>query len=239
MSGGIRALKSLDVLSNNLANVNTTGFKADRPTFALHTPAQANVDPDSAEGRLAAAWAVMDGEATDFTQGSLRTTGGDTDLALEGEGFFRVAGDNDKTLLTRDGSFLVDAEGFLATRGGERVLDNAGQTLKIGAGEMLVNPKGEVRVDGAVVGTLGFADVEDRTALAKIGGNRWEVAEGTELLEATPAVRQYVLEGSNVEPVRALTGLIAINRYFEAFSKTLETSSQIDRQLNTIGRIDR
>ena len=241
MSGGTRALKMLDVLSNNLANVNTTGFKSDRATFTLHSPTQAQgLDPDSAEARLAAAWTTLDGEATDFTQGSIQPSGSATHFALSGDGFFQVAGADGAVRLTRDGSFAVDTEGMLATRGGDRVLDDKGSSIKVGAGDLVVDEGGEVRVDGKVVGRIGFVDVADRDALSKVAGNRFETGAGQALVEANPQVRQFHLEGSNVQAVRALTELVAISRYYEAFSKSLETSSEMDQQLNTtVGRIDR
>ncbi len=241
MSGGTRALHMLDVLSNNLANVNTTGFKADRATFTLHSPVQAEgLDPDSAEARLAAAWTSLDGEATDFSQGSLQASGSQTHFALSGDGFFQVEGQDGVVRLTRDGSFQVDLEGMLATRGGDRVLDDKGGTLKVGSGQLQVDPSGEVKVDGKVLGRVGFVDVADRALLSKVAGNRFETAPGQQLVEAAPQVKQFHLEGSNVEAVRALTQLVAISRYYEAFSKSLETSSEMDQQLNTtVGRIDR
>jgi flagellar basal-body rod protein FlgF len=241
MSGGMRAMRMLDVLSNNLANVNTTGFKGDRATFALHAPAQAQgLDPNSAEARLAEAWNTLDGEATDFTQGNLGESGSPTHLALAGEGFFKLQGADGVITLTRDGSFVVDTEGMLAARGGQRVLDTSDAPIKIDAGELLIDASGEVKVSGKRVADLAVVDVADRTGLSKLAGNRFELAAGQELIEGEGQVHQFALEGSNVQPVRALTELIAISRYYEAFSKSLETSSELDQQLNTtVGRIDR
>jgi flagellar basal-body rod protein FlgG len=241
MSGGTRALKMLDVLSNNLANVNTTGFKADRATFTLHSPTQAaNLDPDSAEARLAAAWTTLDGEATDFSQGSLQPSGSATHFALIGDGFFQLEGGDGVIRLTRDGSFVADPEGLLAGRSGDRVLDDKGSTIKVGGGQLVVDEGGEVKVGGKVVGRIGFVDVADRDALSKVAGNRFETGAGQALVQAAPQVRQFHLEGSNVQAVRAMTELVAISRYYEAFSKSLESSSEMDQQLNnTVGRIDR
>jgi len=238
----MRALKMLDVLSNNLANVNTTGFKGDRATFALHAPNLADgVDPDSAEARLAEAWNALDGEATDFSQGSLQPSGSPTHMALQGEGFFGVKGEDGVVRLTRDGSFTLDTEGYLSTRHGERVLDDKGDAIKVPAGDLVIEGSGEMKVGDKSIATIGVLDVADREAISKIGGGRWELAEGTATIAAEGVVvRQSHLEGSNVEPVRALTELIAISRYYEAFTKSLETSTELDQQLNTSdGRIDR
>lgn len=242
MSGGMRALKMLDVLSNNLANVNTTGFKGDRATFALHAPeGGTGFDPDSAEARLAAAWNTLDGEATDFSQGSLQPSGSSTHMALLGEGFFAVEGTDGEVRLTRDGSFTLDVDGYLSTRHGERVLDDKGQAVLVPPGDLVIEGSGEMKVNGNRIAQLGVLDVEDPDTISKVGGGRWELAQGTATIAAEGTlVRQSHLEGSNVEPVRALTELIAISRYYEAFTKSLDTSTELDQQLNTsVGRIDR
>jgi flagellar basal-body rod protein FlgG len=241
MSGGMRALRSLEVLSNNLANVNTTGFKQDTPVFKLHSPEAAEAyGKDNAASRLAAAWSSLDSEATDFTQGSLQTTGNAMDFALNGDGFFAVQKLDGEVFLSRDGSFQVDAEGFLASRAGHRVLGADSQPIKLPAGEPVVDDSGVVRVADKAVGTIGVFDVADREGLVKMGGNLWTNPDGDPLLPAGGQVRQYHLEGSNVEPIRALTELIAVTRYYEAFKNTLNTSGELDRQLAAqVGKIDR
>jgi flagellar basal-body rod protein FlgG len=241
MSGGIRALSSLDTLSNNLANINTTGFKADRPTFSLRAPAHSkNIEMDSAEGRLAAAFSVLDGQATDYSQGSLRDTGGRTDLAIKGDGFFRVADEDGKVHLTRDGSFQLSPEGTLITRDGFKVQSSTGGNIQVGGeGELVISEEGQVRIGEEVRGQIAVVDIEDRTKLSKVGGNRWAIDEDTELKKGTGAIAHRFLEASNVQPVRALTELIAVSRYYEAFQKGLEASGKLDDALNTqVGRIN-
>jgi len=241
MSGGMRALRSLEVLSNNLANVNTTGFKRDTPVFKLHSPAAADAyGKNSAEARLAQAWSSLDSDATDFTQGSLKTTGNTMDFALNGEGFFAMQNTKGEVFLSRDGSFGVDKEGYISSRAGHRVLGADNQPIKLPNGDPVVDDSGVIRVGGRTVGTVGVFDVADRDVLAKMGGNMWTNAAGDPLAPAGAQVRQYHLEGSNVEPIRALTELIAVTRYYEAFKNTLNTSSELDQQLNTqVGKIDR
>ncbi|HCP45080.1 MAG TPA: hypothetical protein DIU15_03510 [Deltaproteobacteria bacterium] len=240
MSGGMRALQSLDTLSNNLANVNTNGFKADRPTFSLHAPAHARgVPADSAEGRLAAAFSVLDGEATDYSQGALKETGTSTDFAIKGDGFFRVGGEDGQTFFTRDGAFRVSPDGFLVTRDGLKVQNSTGGNLQVGTANFTVDESGQIRAGEEVKGTIAIADVEDRSILAKSGSNRWTVPPKVEFLKGTGQMAQGYLEGSNVQPVRALTELIAVSRYYEAFQKGLEASGALDQQLNTqVGRAD-
>jgi flagellar basal-body rod protein FlgF len=242
LSGGLRSMRSLDVLANNLANVNTTGFKADRVRFELTSAA--NGQPSgSADSRLGEAFVTTSTEVTDYSQGMLRETGNPTDFALQGEsGFFRLEAQGDGgPLLSRAGAFHVDPEGFLAARGGERVLDPAGKPIAIPkAGPIEVDHQGGIRVGGTSVGRLAVVDVADRAALAKVGGGRWEAPPDAELVPTAAEVVQGHLESSNVEPVQALTELIAITRYFEAFQKNLDASSKLDEALNSqVGRLDR
>ena len=241
MSGGIRAMRQLEVVSNNLANVNTAGFKADRPSFTLHAPRGAPTE--GAEARLAGSFATMDGAHTDWSQGALRDTGARTDLALIGEsGFFRLeAGEGDAadSFLTRDGAFVVDTEGYLAARSGHRVLDPSGAAVQVGMAGFEVNAQGDVLVDGGKRGAIGVFDVEDRLLLDKVGGNRFAVPAGTEVTVAAAEVVQGSLEASNVEPVRALTELIALSRYYQAFQRNLQTSSELDKALSDrVGKVD-
>ena len=240
MSGGARALKALDVLSNNLANVNTTGFKADRPTFRLHQPDQA-VQGSESEKRLAGAWSTLDGTHTDFGQGALNQTGSASHFALMGLGFFQLAAPEELggVQLTRDGSFQVDGEGVLVARSGQAVLSDKGDPIKVGQGHFEVDESGRVRVDGEERGRIGVADVTDIERLQKLQGNRFGLSEGQEVTVVGGTVKQFNLEGSNVSPVTSLTQLIALSRYYESFQKSLETSSSLDQQLNTVGRIDR
>ena len=168
MSGGLRAMRELEAVSNNLATVNTTGYKAARLIFKLHAPEAAKgLEKDSSASRLAHAWSALDSEAIDFRQGSLRETGSLTHLALDGQGFFRVENvEGGPDLLTRDGSFELDADGFLVTSGGRRVLDDTAKPISVGAGQLEILTSGEVRVDAEKVATLASVDVQDRTTLS-------------------------------------------------------------------------
>ena len=242
MTGGARALKALDTLANNLANVNTNGFKADRPSFRLHRPDAADgLSADDPQSRLGAAWATLDGQHTDFSQGSLQGTGSATHLALQSQGFFQLdaPGAIGGVQLTRDGSFEVDAEGYLASRSGQRVLSVKGEPIKLEGGAVEVTKQGQVKVAGADVAQIAVVTTADPNALSKIDGNRYALNEGQQVAEVGGLVKQFHLEGSNVSPVSSLTQLVALSRYYESFQKTLETASELDQQLTSVGRIDR
>jgi flagellar basal body rod protein FlgG len=240
MSGGIRALKTLDSVANNLANLNTTGFKADRPTFKLEAPAQSrNLDPNTAEGRLANAYAVLDGVSTDYSQGVLRETGSMSDLAIRGEGFFHLRDAAGKSFVTRDGSFHVNVEGFLVTRDGLQVQQRGGGGgVQVGDGEFRVTEQGELKVGEDTRGRIAVVEAAD-AELSKVGGNRWVVDEKAVLADGESQILQRHLEASNVQPILALTEMIALSRYYEAFQDSLSTSSELDEKLNNrVGRVD-
>ena len=239
MSGGIRALKTLDTVANNLANVNTTGFKADRPTFTLAAPEQAkNLNPDSAESRLANAYAVLDGVSTDYSQGMLRESGSMTDLAIRGEGFFQLQDDKGKNFLTRDGSFQVSVEGYLVTRDGLQVQQRSGGGIQVGSEAFRITESGDVKVGEETKGRVGVV-MADLQSISKAGSNRWAPDPGVEFTESDSQVVQNHLEASNVQAVQALTEMIAISRYYEAFQNTLKSSSELDQKLNSsVGRIN-
>ncbi len=239
MSGGIRALKTLDAVSNNLANLNTTAFKADRPTFKLEAPAQSkNLDPTSAEGRLANSYSVLDGVVTDFSQGVLRETGSATDLAIRGEGFFQLRDDAGNLFLTRDGAFQVDTEGFLVSRDGYQVQQQGSGGVQVGTGDFRVTAKGEVKVGDDTRGQISVVQAA-AAEISKAGGNRWTVDPKAALLDSESQVLQKHLEASNVQPIHALTELIAVSRYYEAFQDSLDTSSKLDEKLSSrVGRVD-
>lgn len=243
LSGGLRSMRSLDVLANNLANVNTTGFKADRVRFELVSPDN-GAGKGTAAGRLGESFVTASNEVTDYAQGMLQDTGNPTDLALRGEsGFFQLAAPDGEgpPMLTRSGAFHLDPEGYLTAQGGYRVLDTGGQPLQVdGRGELLIDHDGVVTVGEATIGQIGIVDVADRTQLGKSGSGRWTAPADAVLEPAAAEVIQGHLESSNVEPVQALTELIAITRYFEAFQKNLDASSKLDEALNSqVGRLDR
>jgi len=239
LSGGLRALKTLDSVANNLANLNTTGFKSDRPSFRLEAPAQSKgIDPQSAEGRLANSYAVLDGISTDYSQGVLRETGALSDLAIQGEGFFHLKDDKGASFLTRDGSFQVNAEGFLVARDGLQVQQRTGGGIQVGTGEFRVTKNGEVKVGDDTRGRIGLVQVNVQE-ISKIGGNRWVPDAKAPLEDAESQIMQRHLEASNVQPIQALTEMIAISRYYEAFQDSLTTSSELDEKLTSrVGRVD-
>ena len=233
LSAGAQALKQLDSVSNNLANLQSVGYRADRPCFRVALPQAARQQPGTPQARLAAGFLTPDGVVVDYTQGALQTTGGTTDLAITGDGFFALQG-QDGLLLTRDGSFELDDQGSLVTRDGLPVLDAQQAPITVrGSGALQIDADGTVRVGGVRAGRVGVYDLTDRAAMEKVAGNRFAVAPDTKLEAGQGDVKQGYLESSNVEPVKALTELITVTRYYEAFQRNIRTVDEIEEQLSS------
>ena len=234
-SGGAGALRALDVAANNLANSQTTGFKADRVVFSVTSAETVDLTAGGRSRLLDTVSSQVDFGVTDFSSGGSIPTDEPTDLAVEGDGFFHVRDEAGREYLTRDGAFRLDAEGNLATRGGLLVLTTEGEPVQVAGGSFTVEPDGAVLVDGVSRGRLAIKDVEDRAGLTKVGGTRFEFS-GT-LVDGQGEVAQGRLEGSNVESVDALVELIALQRYYEAFQKTAQAGDEMDQQLaQRVGR---
>jgi len=204
--------RRLDVTANNLANVNTSGFKADDLVTeeADNTGASADVNPTDIRF-------VRDvGLARDMSQGAIASTGNPLDVAIQGSGFFMVQGPHGP-LYTRDGAFSLTGDGQLVTSDGRAVLDSGGApiTIDTSQGESpSIGRDGAITVAGNEVGRLGVVTFAAPGALSKVGDNLWD-AQGHTPQAFEGVVEQGALEGSNVRPIVELTRLIAISRAYE------------------------
>lgn len=237
-------------IANNLANVNTTGYKRDmlafRDTFLMYAhdqilEPQANLKsqklfPDPVNlSRTRLAYAK-----TDFSQGSLKITGAPFDMAVAGSGFFKVQTPQGE-YYTRNGHFLMTAEGTLVNAQGFPVLGDGGDeiTLPEGVKHFTVAESGEIFADGELVGQIQLVDVNEPQNLEKLGGNMYRARPGTavEEIEAEGYVAQGFLEVSNVNPVYEMVNMIEAQRQFEAYAKVMQTTEAIDKETITkVGR---
>jgi flagellar basal-body rod protein FlgG len=251
-SGMIAQQTNVDVIANNIANVNTTGFKKQRASFqdlfydVKVVPGTRAAD----QGRNPTGTQVGTGvrlAATPriFTPGSVEQTGGDTDLAIEGDGFFRVSMPDGSSSFTRAGDFRVDADGFLVTPEGYYLSPQV--NIPDQAQQVAVSPTGEVVavVNGAqvAVGTLELNRFRNNAGLIGLGSNLFQEspASGAAIPGApgTPGfgiVRQRALEKANVEVVTELVDLITAQRAFETNSKSIKTADEMLRSANEIVR---
>jgi flagellar basal body rod protein FlgG len=209
-----------DVVSNNLANVDTPGFKGER-VFAKVL-----------EGAVVGA-----GAATDFRAGSLSVTGGPLDLSLEGEGFFVVQTPRGERF-TRGGSFRLDPAGRLTDAGGNPVLGESGP-LTIPPGKVEIDRTGAVHVDGREVGRLRVETVPKGTELEHDAGTLFVPgAARTPVAGTARAVHQGAIEQSNVNAVDALVDLVNVQRSYAAVQSTVKVFDGVMSTIsNDLGRV--
>ncbi len=231
----------MDVLANNLANVNTTSFKPDTLAIRSRRPAPSEralpphlVMPvlDDVHGGL------RDGGAfTDLRPGPLVRTGGALDAAIQGEGFFAVEVDG-QVHYTRDGRFARAADGTLVTAAsGLPVLDEAGERITLPAGPVRIGDRGRIEAGGAVA-QLALTDFADVRALRKQGDNTFAAGAAAGATPSTATVRQGFVEGSGVEPTRALVNMILAQRSYDAAAKMIgHTDAMLGRAVNDIARL--
>jgi len=216
LSGATATWRQLEVLSNNISNTNTTGFKSQRLRFE-------NVMMD--QGLLGDGYVQADHSIQDFSDGAILQDNVSTHLALRGQGFFAVQTPNGEQL-QRGGNFSLDRQGYLVTTEGDQVLGQSGPIQILdGRGELGVAPDGSVSVDGYEVDRLKIMAADDPRP---IGGTRWDADGARQLQPREVSVVQGALERSNLDPMHAMTELIQTTRYFETFQKAMQTSHEMD-----------
>lgn len=226
----------MDIMSNNLANADTTGFKKEGSTSQAYAEVMAVKIKDVSENpntpkRLGnMSLGVKIGETyTDFSQGSLRDTGNTYDIAIGGSGFFNIeftnkAGET-STKYTRDGGFTITKDGYLVTKDGDYVLGENGRIqLSTTAGTTAFDRSGNIFQDNRLVASLKITDFEDTNYLTHYGETMWDAKEGAVQQDAEDAqIYQGYLEMSNASVVKEMVNMITISRQYESNQKMLTT----------------
>jgi flagellar basal-body rod protein FlgF/flagellar basal-body rod protein FlgG len=218
-SAGLQArTQALDFIANNLANVETPGFRGQQSTFrsVLAGPAAAANGPLN---RAINDFGVLGSSRVDLASGNLQPTGNPLDLALAGEGFFAVdtpAG----VRYTRQGNFRISVAGQLVTAEGHRVLGESGPLLLAG-GAPMVGGDGTLSVKGAVAGKLRLVQFPAGTNLTAESNALYAAPENTALPAKTTQVLGGTLESSNVQPLAALAALITVQRQAEMMQRAI------------------
>lgn len=231
-SGAVSRLHQLEIIANNLANVDTVGFKADRTQFQTVLESQIlTVDGELAAGAPARAFVQINGTATDHSFGSVAHTGRDLDVAIEGPGFFAVETVGG-TRYTRAGSFVVDVQGNLATLGGQPVLGESGPIQTGDSAARILASGNVVDRQGAVLGKLRVEEFEDPRLLVKEGNNLFRAPP--EAVGVPVAVTRLVpasVERSNVKAIRELATMMILQRSFDASMQALQSDDRSTDQL--------
>jgi flagellar basal-body rod protein FlgF len=225
-ASGLRArMEALDMLSNNLANASTTGFKLDREFYTLFSA------EDSGDVQGPAQLPYVKSQWTDFSQGTLTPTGSSLDFALTGQGLFTVKGPNGP-LYTRNGSFQMSASGTLVTNEGYAVVGANGNPIQTQSNAALqVGPDGSVVQDGQTIGQLQIVKFQNANVLTKTAGAYFRNSQpGVKPVASSAVVSQRQLEGSNVVAAESAVRLVGVMRQFEMLQKAIMQTTEMNKQ---------
>lgn len=240
----------MDIMTNNLANASTVGYKKEGSTSQSFGDVLAVKVKDASVG-LAIRQplginnpGVKIGENyTDYTQGSFRITDNTYDLAISGEGFFAIeftnkAGET-STKYTRAGDFTLNKDGYLVTNEGDYVLDVNSRRIKINPlSDAAIKKDGSIEQNGVKIAQIGLVDFADYDYLEKYGETYYQPVEGAEIIASNADIYSGYLEMSNVQVVSEMVEMINITRQYESNQKIVQTyDSSLEIAVNQLGRV--
>jgi len=243
---------SVDVIANNLANVNTAGFKKSRPDFqdlmyqTLRLPGATTAAGTQLPTGIQIGMGTKPmGVQKLFSQGDYSQTSNELDLAIEGKGFFKIVS-NDEEVYSRAGDFKTDSEGYVCTPGGDRLQPEI--TIPANTAFISVDSTGRLTAFGGGNTELATSDIKLYTfpnpaGLFSMGRNLYrsteasgEETEGAPGTDGVGTISQGYLEMSNVNVVEEMVTMIIAQRAYEANSKAIQTSDQMLQMANNIKR---
>ncbi len=235
-TGMVDSQRRMDVITNNLANSSTTGYKKEGCTtksfdemFGIKIKDRTVGTLNQRIGKLSLGAKI--GETyRDWTQGSLINTDNTYDFALADKGFFNISFTSKSgvtsTMYSRDGSFQMNAEGYLVTKDGDYVLGESGAPIQLptNIAELRVEKTGEIYADNMYVDTFLITDFEDYNYLEEYGENLFRAVEGaTQKQDVSAAVIQGYKEASNINVVSEMVEMISLAREYESNQKLIQT----------------
>lgn len=242
---GIKAQQQrVDAIASNIANINTTGYKSTKVDFkdALYVALQDPSEPEGTDNLQRGSGVLISGMSKIFTQGTYIETNRETDLYLEGEGFFAVQSPEGETFYTRDGSFSksIEPDGtYLTNSKGYYVLGSNGQKIKLQGDSMEVTPNGQISQGGSTLpyATLQIVVFSNQKGLTHFSDNMYAASDASGKpvqSDGTTQVQQKALEGSNVDLANELTKLMRAQRAFSLASRALTTADEMDGTANSM-----
>ncbi len=220
--------QQLDAVANDLANVSTTGYESERVAFGdLLYSAVDEAGTQSSVGAGASAQAIGRSQA----QGPIQETGDPLDLAIEGEGYFELKGPGGQSVLTRDGSFGVDASGTIVSAQGNPLEPPIKLPAGVSASDVKIAPDGTVAAAGKTLGQIKLVTVPSPDHLLASGGGTLAptAASGSPVAVAAGAgkIHQGALEGSNVDMSKEMALMVSTQRAYQMSSSAIQTESQM------------
>ncbi len=253
-SGGTKQLKKLDVLSNNIANISTQGFKKDMLIYEekktpFQQPNQSGFDTTMvnpfSRTDPAVSYVQVTQSLTNFEQGSLIKTDNPLDVAIEGEGFF-VVNTPEGERYTRNGNFRLDGSGQLVDQKGNMLMTRSEEPILIpfGTKQISINQDGSVfggiEIDQDPLGQLKIVNFNNLNALKKEGEGFYKISDPSvkEILVNDAKVLQGFTENSNANAIHEMTQMIETVRQLEAYQKIIQSIDEADEQsVNSLGRV--
>lgn len=240
-TGMINEQNRMDVLTNNLANADTNGYKREGATSQSFDSVLALKIKDASEpcnlpkNIGTATLGVKIGENyTDYLQGPLKVTGNTYDLAISGDGFFNIeytnkAGET-STKYTRDGAFVANTEGYLVTKDGDFVLGDKGRIKLDPTKEVSIDELGYIHQGNSTVDKIKVTNFADYNYVEHFGENYYQPVEGAKEAEYYGTIRQGYIETSNVQVVQEMVEMISVSRQYESNQRlitTIDSTAQI------------
>ena len=252
LAGAISQERALETIANNLANLNTVGFKGDSVTFTLQNPEPYKNYPDplppaNYKQDLGDIFPLHGNDMSyvgiaamerDFSQGAVITTHNPYDVMLEGKGFLS-AQTSEGIRYTRAGDLMVSQDGVLVTKQGDPVLGEKGLIYVRGT-QFEINNRAEVFQDGQLMDKIKLVDFAKPKELERVGMNYYHFGGRDEdiLPAKDTALRQGFLEASNVNSIKSLTSMIVAHRSYEAYQKAVANYDKImEKSSNSIGEV--
>ena len=223
-------MREFSTVANNVANMGTTGFKAEHGVFSEYIR-QIEAGSSSPDGATSLSMGRLGAHATDLTDGGLKSTGGELDMALTGEGFFKVQTPNGDRL-TRAGHFMLNADRTLVNPQGHAVLGTGGGEITIPqeAASIQVGRDGTISSDGVELGRVGVFTADTET-LRREGNNLW-TGENIQNVDV-PTIASGFLEESNVNPMLEMARMIEVQRHYDAGQALLDIE---DERIRSVAR---
>lgn len=219
-------MKNMEIVANNLANINTNGYKRELPFAEVLSETKSNLS-----------------NISDLSNGNFIQTNNPLDLAIEGEGFFAVERNNN-LLLTRDGRFTLNEDGFLINRNGEKVLGEKGpividKLLLDAQKSFTITKEGEIKIGELIVDKLRILKLDEKENAIREGAQGFVAQRGNYLQaeESNYSIFQGYVEESNVNPIEEMQTMITLNKNFEATQKIVNSLDNYLGKVNEIGKV--
>lgn len=234
LNGKSASARRLDIISNNLANALTPGFKATRAVFTVSDMPDPEVDP----GLANPTYVNMSDTYIHFSDAPITQTGNPFDLAIEGPGFFAIQTPQG-TMYTRNGQFSLNGDKQLVTQDGRIVMGESGAEIMVDGKEVNIELDGSIYVDRILIDRIRIVDFAEKKALRNAGASMFsntDTKNNPEQPVESPSVKQGAHEGSNVEVMKELVDMISTMRAYETYTKVDQAFNDMMGKLLQLGK---